>query len=73
MSRLIRLGIALVVCGVASGALEQAFYGGRVGADGVLQESFFLPLAFILVFLGGGLIVAAAVRYLLTRGRRPGR
>ncbi len=40
-----------------SGLAETLFYGG-VDADGVLQESFFLPLSFILAFAG---IVALAM------------
>ena len=52
MSKLMWLGIALVLAGAASGMLEQIFYGGRLDENGVLQESFFLPLAFILLFLG---------------------
>ena len=71
MSKLMWLGITLVVSGVASGILEQRFYGGRVDEYNVLQESFFLPLAFILIFLGGVLIVVAAGWYLKEWIRRP--
>ena len=42
--------IALVLAGV-SWLSETAFYGD-VDANGVLQESFFLPLTFILAALG---------------------
>jgi hypothetical protein len=73
MSRLTWLGIALVVSGVASGILEQNFYGGRLDENNVLQESFFLPLAFILIFLGCALIVVAAGRYWINRMRGPGK
>jgi hypothetical protein len=72
MSRLTWLGIALVLAGAASGMLEQRFYGGRLDENNVLQESFFLPLAFILVFLGCGLIVVAAARYWIRRIRGAG-
>ena len=72
MSKLMWLGIALVLSGVASGVLEHTFYGGRLDENDVLQESFFLPLAFILVFLGCGLIVVAAGRYWINRIRGPG-
>ena len=41
------------MAGMTSGVLEQVFYGGRVDENDVLQDSFFLPLAFILIFLGG--------------------
>lgn len=42
--------IALVLAGL-SWLSETAFYG-HVDANGVLQESFFLPLTFILAALG---------------------
>ena len=71
MSKLMWLGIALVVAGMASGILEQIFYGGRLDENNVLQESFFLPLAFILIFLGGGLIIVATGRYLKKKIRDP--
>ena len=58
MSKLMWLGIAALMAGVASGVLERTFYG-YVDENDVLQESFFLPLAFILIFLGVGLIVVA--------------
>ena len=47
------LGIAQVIAGITSGFLEQVFYGGRLDENNVVQDSFFLPLAFILMFLGG--------------------
>jgi hypothetical protein len=70
MSKLMWLGTALVVSGVVSGILEQTFYG-YVDQNNVLQESFFLPLAFILIFLGGGLIVVAIARNLSRKFRNP--
>ena len=70
MSKLMRLGVALVLSGVTSSVLEWWFYGSRLDENGVLQESFFLPLAFILVFLGGGLIVVSAGWSFLSRARR---
>ena len=72
MSKLTWLGIALVVSGVTSGILEQKFYGGRLDENNVLQESFFLPLAFILIFSGGALIVVATGRYWINRIRGSG-
>lgn len=52
MKKLMWLGIALIASGVLSAILEQVFYGGRLDENNVVQESFFLPLAFILIFLG---------------------
>ena len=73
MSKLTWLGIALVVSGVASGILERRFYGGRLDENDVLQESFFLPLAVILTFMGCALIVVAAGRYWINRIRGQGK
>ena len=70
MPKLMWLGLGLLTAGVISGICEQVFYGGRLDAGGVLQESFFLPLSFLLVFLGGLLIVVSAARYLVLRIRR---
>lgn len=49
--------IALVLAGL-SGLAETAFYGD-IDTNGVVQESFFLPLTFILAALGIVLIVAS--------------
>ena len=70
MSRLTWLGIIVLIAGVVSGILERTFYG-YVDDNNVLQESFFLPLAFILIFLGGGLIVVAIARNLIGKFRKP--
>jgi hypothetical protein len=70
MSKLMWLGIAVLTAGGMSGVLERTFYG-YVDENNVLQESFFLPLAFILIFLGGGLIVVSIVRILSRRLRSP--
>ena len=67
MSKLMWLGLALVFLGLASGLLEQTLYGGQVDENGVLQESLFLPVAFILIFSGAGLIVSATGRALRKR------
>ncbi|MGD9255392.1 MAG: hypothetical protein PVF23_06470 [Chromatiales bacterium] len=69
MVKTLWFGVALVIAGVASGILEQLLYGGRLDENNVVQESFFLPLAFILVFLGGALIVVAAALFLLNKVR----
>ena len=66
MSKLTWLGIVVVMAGMVSGVLEKTFYG-YVDENNVLQESFFLPLAFILIFLGGGLIAVAIARNLINR------
>ena len=63
MSKFMWLGIALVIAGITSGFLEQVFYGGRLDENNVVQDSFFLPLAFILMFLGGALVIVAALGF----------
>ncbi len=44
--------------GFTSGVAEGFFYGG-VNEEGVVQESFFLPLSFLLSFVGSVLLVVA--------------
>lgn len=58
--KIIWLGIALILAGMTSGFLEQVFYGGRVDESNVVQDSFFLPLAFILIFLGSAVVIISA-------------
>jgi len=71
MSKFMWLGIALVIAGITSGFVEQVFYGGRLDENNVVQDSFFLPLAFILMFLGGALVIVAAGLYLIKKMRGP--
>ncbi len=58
MTKLRLFGIVALVLAVLSGLSERLFYGD-VGPDGVLQESFFLPLAYILATLGIVMIAAS--------------
>jgi hypothetical protein len=53
------VGIGLVIVGVVCGAMEKIFYGNRLDANNVLQESFFLPLSIFLTLIG--LVVLAFV------------
>ena len=48
-----------MIVGVACGAMEKIFYGNRLDANNVLQESFFLPLSIFLTLIG--LVVLAFV------------
>ncbi len=70
MSRLMWIGVTLIAAGITSGILEQVVYGG-VDENNVLQESFFLPLAFILIFFGSGLILAATGCHMKRKNRGP--
>jgi hypothetical protein len=52
MKSKIRLtGISAIIIAVLLWLAEKVFYGG-IDADGVLQESFFLPLSFLLGAIG---------------------
>ncbi len=46
------VGVLLILLGIMSYVAEQVFYGGTIDENGVVQESFFLPLALLLGFLG---------------------
>jgi uncharacterized membrane protein YkvI len=59
-SKLRKAGIVLIVLAVLSRIAEAVFYGD-VGPDGVLQESLFLPLTFILLALGLVALAASVV------------
>ncbi|CUH46711.1 DUF3955 domain-containing protein [Ruegeria atlantica] len=58
MTRLRLFGIVSLFFAALSGLSEHLFYGG-VGPNGVLHESFFLPLTFILAAIGVVVIVAS--------------
>ena len=60
------------MAGMTSGFLEQVFYGGRVDENDVVQDSFFLPLAFLLIFLGGAVVVISAGLAFLKKTRGGG-
>ena len=61
MSKLMLTGIAFVIAGIASGIYEKIFYGNRLDENNVVQESFFLPLSFMLTFLGIILLAASLI------------
>jgi len=58
--RLVRIGAILLGLGFLSGLAEEIIYRGRVDENGVLQESFLLPLTFLLVMPGLLLLLVAA-------------
>ena len=60
MQRKLRIaGIVLLCLAFASGLAEHIFYGNRLDENDVLQESFFLPLTYILSFPGVILLIAS--------------
>jgi len=58
--RLVRIGAILLGLSFLSGLAEEIVYGGRVDENGVVQESFLLPLTFLLVTPGLLLLLVAA-------------
>jgi hypothetical protein len=69
MSKLVLTAIGLVIAGIISGAIEQIFYGGRLDENNVVQDSFFLPLSFMLIFVGVAMLVASVILNLLRRAK----
>jgi hypothetical protein len=59
MSKARFAGMGLLIAGVACGAIEAMFHGGRLDENKVVQESFFLPLSIFLAFTG--IVVLALV------------
>ncbi|ODS01058.1 hypothetical protein AUC68_11765 [Methyloceanibacter methanicus] len=64
MNALCLIGLGFAVAGVISLGMNAAYYD-YVDADGVLHESFYLPLGFILGFVGLLLGLAGFVRGLI--------
>lgn len=51
-SKVFWISIVLLVAGITFGYLENTFYQ-YIDENGVLRESWFMPLSFICIFLGG--------------------
>jgi len=66
-TKLTLFSIGFLLLGVMCGISEQALYGGRLDAEGVLQESFFLPLTFLFLAIGAVLLLAAVLRQLFRK------
>lgn len=58
----------MLVSSALFGVLEIRFYGD-IGSDGVLQESLFLPLAFILFALAIVLYLLLIIKWIRTKIR----
>jgi hypothetical protein len=65
-------GICLVIAGMACGAIEKIFYGGRLDENNVVQDSFFLPLSFFLAFTGIVVLAFVGGRVLWRMLKKPG-
>lgn len=60
-SKFIILGIAALLCAGASMLVEMFVFGGGVNPDRIVQESFFLPLSFILLLISGAFLIIGAM------------
>jgi len=58
------IGLFIILLGVLSRLAENHFYGGRLDENNVVQESFFLPLSFILWGIGTIIIIIAILKWL---------
>jgi len=63
LSKIAILGIVVLSTGMLFAVIEKVFYGNRLDANNVLQESLFLPLSILFILAGAGIIVFAALRF----------
>ena len=65
-SKMFRISFILLATGVIFGYLENTFYQ-YIDENGVLRESWFMPLGFLCIFAGGiGLFIVAVKATWLT-------
>lgn len=69
MSKLAIIGIVFIALGIISGFIQQNYYG-YIDAEGVIHDSIFLPLAFILTMIGGLLLLICIVRFVIHKFRK---
>ena len=69
MSKLTIIGIVFVALGILSGFVQQNYYG-YMDAEGMIHDSLFLPLAWILSMIGGLLLLTSMVRFLIRKFRK---
>lgn len=62
---ILKLAGGFTVLSGLSAAAEAVFYGGRLDESGVVQESLFLPLAFIFAAMAVTAVVFAILRVFL--------
>jgi hypothetical protein len=60
-NKFIILGIAALLCAGASLLVETFIFGGGVNPDRIVQESFFLPLSFILLLISGAFLIIGSM------------
>jgi hypothetical protein len=64
------IGIFILLLGILGRLAENYFYGGRLDENNVVQESFFLPLSFILSGIGFILIIIAILKWLYFNAKK---
>ena len=62
---ILKMALGFTVLAILCGVLEALFFGGRVGDDGVVRQSLFLPLAFIFAAMALTAVVFAILRVFL--------
>ncbi len=69
MSKLAIAGFVFIALGLISGFIQHNYYG-YIDAEGVIHDSIFLPLAFILMMIGGLLLLICIVRFVIHKFRK---
>ena len=69
MPKLSITGIVFLTLGFVSGLVQQRYYG-YMDTEGVIHDSLFLPLAFMLTAIGGLLLLISMVRFVVKRFRK---
>ena len=59
------LALGFTILAVLCGTLEALFFAGRTDANGVIQESLFLPLTFIFAAMAVTSVIFAILRIFL--------
>ena len=60
ISKLFVTGVFFIITGVISWFIQNIYYG-HVDEDGTINDSFFLPLAFIFIIIGTILLLTSIV------------
>ena len=70
-TKLFLVGLFFLLLGILSLAMENIFYGD-IDQDGVLQESFFLPLGSISVIMGVASLTVSIIWFYLKKMKEAG-
>jgi hypothetical protein len=64
-TRLTFLGIIILFIGIIFLKLEGVFYGNRLDENNVIQESWFMPLSIIFIFVGVIILLIQFILFIL--------